>query len=423
LVLLRFHLAAGVRVALRATVPVASLVIALVVFTKSGVAIFSALGALFFAPGVSPVAAMAATLVCMAFAGWSSRWVTSGLWGWIRHLPASGASHRRAATAGLVVAQTPLLVVVLASGLATIGSHSATTLPRLIGVCLLGWSAAHASLRGTALSGRLLAVLAGTAAFAGSWWLLGAAFLLVAAADALAGRIHPPRSQMTALGEPARQELGVGELSFSTAARVWITISLRALRWRLVSIWWVAALALVSLLLFLNNDLSPRQEALAVRLVGLGALVVMMASLADSLARKRPVWPWSRSLPWSARSRVGLDAMILSTTAIPVLSIGMFLFPSTVLPLSATALFLAVRGAAAIREPFGTWGAPSAQLFVEGFIAAGLVALAPAAALGLVVLLPLALRWGASAERGLKIGRWNERGSLTAGDSQSWSDS
>ena len=57
---------------------------------------------------------------------------------------------------------------------------------------------------------------------------------------------------------------------------------------------------------------------LAARLgAGLG-VVLALAQMAEALAVRRPAWPWSRSLPWSAARRAGADALILGGHVLPL---------------------------------------------------------------------------------------------------------
>ena len=68
-----------------------------------------------------------------------------------------------------------------------------------------------------------------------------------------------------------------------------------------------------------NNQFTPDQWDLVLRLgtsLGITATVLAMATLLNA---RRPPWAWSRSLPWSARQRVAADAGLLLMVASPLL--------------------------------------------------------------------------------------------------------
>jgi hypothetical protein len=174
-------------------------------------------------------------------------------------------------------------------------------------------------------------------------------------------------------------------------------------------------------LLFLrNNSLTPGQEEAAARLGGLAAAVLAIAILAEALVKRRPPWPWARSLPWPARLRVGLDAALLGAVALPSMAVALAV-PSVIPSLLATVPWLALRGAAEIRRAPGHQGG-TARLLLEGGLVGGLVTLVPWVAWGLLAATPVALGIAAGRERRQEISRWHELHHVAAGDPLSWSD-
>lgn len=188
-------------------------------------------------------------------------------------------------------------------------------------------------------------------------------------------------------------------------------IAWRALRWRPVRAYAVALLPWLAALLFAaNNQLVPLHATRAALLGGGGSCVLLLASLAGTLAARRPAWPWIRSLPWPARRRVLDDALLLGASCLPLLALTGLAAAAAVPPLAAILPWLAVRAAGAIRWPAspvspaaGRLG-PSGEILMEGALLAGLAALLPWSALLPLAAVPVAVRAAAARERRLKVG-------------------
>jgi len=417
LTLLRFQLRAGARVAVRTTVPTAMALVGVVVLYGSPAVILGAVATLLFPPRGSIQAALLASGLFFAVSRAAACRLTLGLGGWIRHLPVSSSAQRRAVTAGLVAVQGPALAVVLAGGLAVVSSQPATTLPRLLGLPLLAWGAALAAV-GAGWT-RWVAAAGAISAWAGSWWgpLLSAGLLLLAETAARPVDVETRRrAGRWANVSRARQE---GEAL--GAAAFWTMVSRRAIGIRVARSWLTSLLAVGPTLLFLrNNSLTPGQEEAVARLGGLAAAVLAIAILAEALVKRRPPWPWARSLPWPARLRVGLDAALLGAVALPSMAVALAV-PSVIPSLLATVPWLALRGAAEIRRAPGHQGG-TARLLLEGGLVGGLVTLVPWVAWGLLAATPVALGIAAGRERRQEISRWHELHHVAAGDPLSWSD-
>ena len=404
--------------------PVAAGAVAAAVMYGSPMAVIGIFTGLLFPPSTSIGAAVFAAALCLGVAVSSAPKLTTGLAGWARHLPASGTASRRAATAGLVVVQLPVLVLVLAGGLAALAVQPSTVWPRLAAITPLAWATSLAALNVEHRRARAAAVAASLLLWSGTWagFAFGVALLVVA--DRTAGSIAARSGRRTWRGRRSVSKVSSGPGSPGVAAaRLWWRISYRALRWRATVGLFSGLVALLPLFFFLtNNELTEVQRAIALRLATLSGVVFVMAMVADGLVKQRPPWPWIRSLPWSALSRVSLDAALLAIVAAPVFLIAALFDPGTVWVVGGTLPLLGLRGAAAIRQAPGRLSSASGQLVLEGVFGAVLVALIPWASLLLLALTPVAARHAAELERCQEISTWHELHHLAAGDPLSWSD-
>ncbi|HEV3076377.1 MAG TPA: hypothetical protein VHB47_18285, partial [Thermoanaerobaculia bacterium] len=386
------------------------------------------------------VAAVAAPRVC------------AGLGGWLRHLPVTGATHRRAAAAAIAVAEAPLLAFLALLVLAARSRPGAATAARLLGLLAVALAAAQVAVptrrRAAAVPP---ALAAGLLAGLGSWPALAASVPLLAVADLAAGPPRSPRSPRPAHSRgaarrwlaarpppaaerlPAPHRLQVPPAAAAPSGRhapvlLPARIARRALGWRPVRAYAVALLPWLAALLFAaNNRLVPLHATRAAVLGGGGSCVLLLAGLAGTLAARRPAWPWVRSLPWPARRRVLDDALLLGASCLPLLALTGLAAPAAVPPLAAILPWLAVRAAGAIRRPASPASPaagrirPSGEILMEGALLAGLAALLPWSALLPLAAVPVAVRAAAARERRLKVGAWMERHHLAAGDPGSWS--
>lgn len=412
LAILRFHLAAGTRLALRVLLPaVAAAVGGLMLL---GPDFLDSLARTLFGSSVAPASILLVPAACLGIAGMAGPRICRGVaGGWLAHLPATGAAHRRAATVAVAVAQAPVVLALALLSAAAAPSLWAS-LADLAGLVLTALAAAALAVpttrpwtvRPLALAAVLLPLWAGWTALAGA--------ALLAVMDRFAGplgklaAVRPPASRWKAVPLPLR-------------------IAARALRWRLLGAYGLAALVLIVAYAFLvNNELAPVHRQLAVRLGGAVAAVLHLAQLAEAVAVLRPAWPWARSLPWSARHRVGTDAALLTGLAMPVL-LGVAFLPGASVPsLLAVAALLPLAGfraAGAVRRAPESSSGASGEILSEGLFAAGLVALVPWLSLLALAAAPLALRSAAERERRQKVSRWLPLHHLAAGDPQSWSAS
>jgi len=406
--LVRFHLRVGARLALRAAAPLAGLpfVAALVQQDPAG-AVRDAAGRL-LGPARGPAPGVFLVAFGLALASWAAPRVTAGLGGWPRHLPVSAVTHRRAALVALVMAQAPVVVALALLAPAAASQPGGLSFERLAALPVLLGAAAVAAWPGThAWRSRPLALLALAGVAWGRTVWLPAALLLVAAAERLAGPLpaHVPPAERSALPLP---------LPLLVAARALGSAALAALG---VSLLPVAAMALFRA----NNELTPGVAAGAARFgCGVG-VVLLLAGLAERLAVRRPVWPWSRSLPVSAAGRVGEDALLLGVPCLVPLAAAAALDPLAALAVAACLPTLALMAAGALRVERPADSGVVLGLLGPGALLAAWVAVLPGLAVAALVAFPLARRAAARRERRQKVGRWDERHHQAVGDPLSWS--
>jgi hypothetical protein len=407
--LLRFHFAVGARLAMRLLVPV--ITAAFGAGMLLGTDFLTSLSRVLYGSKASGGTAVLFAAVLLGGAMEAAPRVCRGLSGWLRHLPVSGIAHRRAAGLAVALAQAPLLLALLF--LAAYASLSpiallANALKLIVTTLAAALCATPAERRWSARPPALAAaVLAGS----GGWWTLGAAALLLIAADLVAGplaRSGPPAARLSRSSRGTLIEPRI----------VW-----RALGSSLFGAWALGLLPLGAAYAFAaHNALAPEHVRLAARLGAGLAAVVALAQVAEALAVRRPAWPWSRSLPWSATRRAGADALILGGHALPLVLLAARISPAALAVLGILP-FLAVRAAGAMRRAPERRTGAAGEIFFEGGLLAALVALLPWAALLPLAGVPWALRAAAERERRQKVSRWLELHHLAAGDPQSWSAS
>jgi hypothetical protein len=406
---LRFHLAVGVRLAMRVLVPLvtAGFGVGMVL----GNDFLGSLARSLFGVGRGGGSAVVIAALCLGAAELSGPRICRGLNGWLRHLPARGLAHRRAATLAIAVSQIPLLLLLLV--LAAFSSLVPAVLIRRALQLLV--TALAAALCVTPARRRWvaapMALGAAIVAGAGGWWMLASSLVLLASADWTAG-------DLAATGAPSAHLP-----SRSSAGWIEARIAWRALGWSLPGTFLTACLPVLAAWAFVaHNDLAPQYVRLAARLGGGVGAVLLLSSISESLAVRRPAWPWSRSLPWTARRRVRADALFLGLHALPLVLLAAAIHPAALEVLPVLPL-LALRAAGALRRAPERRTGAAGEILGEGLLLAALVALLPWAGLGALPLVPFALRAAAERERLQKVSRWLELHHLAAGDPQSWSAS
>jgi hypothetical protein len=393
--LLRFHAASGVRVAMRAAIPLAGAITVAIGLTPSPAATLRALAAEMAAPHPSTSFVVATLTLAFGLAGWAAPRLTSGAGGWLRSLPCDAATRRRALALGVAAALAPLALTI-----AVFSFFGGFSVERVVALVPLMVGAGYAVLPRRRAAAAALATTGAVAAIAFGWpgVLLGA--VLVATADLVAGgeqRARPPRSWRS-----------------RAAATPW-RLALRASASLIPEAWALAALPVVAGLLFTrNNALAPELAARALRLAVGTAAVVSLSVVADRLAVLRPVWRWARSLPWTSRRRVVLDAAYLGAVAIPVVLVFGILAPGPAALAAIAVPTAALRAAGAMRR--GT----TAPFVLEGILGALTLALLPWSVALAAAAMPLVLRAAARDEARLRVSRFAPVLHRAAGDPSSW---
>jgi hypothetical protein len=333
-----------------------------------------------------------------------------GLSGWLRHLPSNVAQRRRAALAGMWVSLSPVLLG-LAFVYITAHYRAGSLNPAyLAGLPVLGWAAAQAFLPVQKRNMvRPLSFLAAILAASGGWLYLGLSLALIWLADLLSGSFV--RSRRIPVRSAGARTRGLAFL-----------ILWRALRWRLGPWYFISVLPFLLTYAYLTNSVvTPLQRQRALLFGTAAALVVFTALTANGTAARRPVWPWFRCLPGSARSRILGDAGFLWLHAAPLLvplaCLDVYASAAAGLGLPALSLYAAAVIRRAPEQKMSALGLVS----LYGTLGGMLVALFPPAALVFVGMLPLLLRYGARLDRNQKVSRWLEIHHLAAGDPYSWS--
>jgi hypothetical protein len=343
-------------------------------------------------------------------ASFASKRICLGLNGWIRHLPLDGKMHRRMAGIAIFIAQIPLLAVL--GGLAVIAtkltgvpvSAFIAGLP-FVGLACGLWFLPVKNMRGT----RALALLAAVGFSSNDWALLSGSILLLIAAEMISGPLVNERKQ-------ARFH------KFSPRFLFTEMINWRALGWRMILPFLLSLFPLGAAKLFIsNNDPSPRLAEQMIRLGSALGLVLFCSLLSHLLASRRPPWPWIRTLPWTAKSRIVRDSIFLSIHALPVVALGGILNVKSLLPVILSLPALAVYSACAIRQASGSTMGAFGKILPVGSLGALLLCLVPWSTLCILALTPWILHEAVKAEKHQKVSRWLELHHLAAGDSLSWS--
>ena len=409
--LLRFHLAVGARLAMRVFVPV--LTAAVGGGMLLGPYFLTSLANMLFGPRSAGGSAVLVAASCLGAAGVAAPRVCRGLHGWLRHLPIGGLAQRRAAGLAIAVAQSPLLILFLF--LAAFASRSLSTLAvDGLGLAVTALGAALAVTPAERLwLARVPALAAAVAAGSGGLGMVGIGAVLVAIADLAAGPLAYRGGGGPSAQAPRRPGGGLLEPR----------IAWRALRGSVSGAYAVGLLPVGAAWAFLaHNALAPEHARLGARLGAGCAIALLLAQIGESLAVRRPAWPWSRSLPWSASRRVQADALFLGLHALPLVLLAAWIEPAALAVVGLLPL-VSVRAAGAMRRAPERRTGASGEILLEGLLLAALAALLPWTAVLALAATPLAVRAAAERERRQKVSRWLELHHLAAGDPQSWSAS
>lgn len=407
-----FHLRVGARLALRVLAPVLAAILFLFYVLRPEFVL--ELARILFHEGSLLESGTVGTVLLLGLGRVVAPRIAAGGGGWARSLPVGGSALRLSAVVSMVVAETPLLAVMGGLAWAVTAPDAARALTHVGGLIVGAAAAGLACLPAQAAPyAKLLPVGACFLTFAGSGIALGAAAALLVLSIAFPGRTSALRRRR-------------GPRVSLPSAAFFHGLALRAVRGRIVLAYVPPAIVLGAARLFLaNNDLAPG-PAFSFCLFGLSlSLAAFIGPAADALAARRPAWPWLRSLPRSAATRVRDDALFLALFAVPIFG-GLALLgrpAHEAFYLAGPLAWLAIRAAGAMREagdlPFGVLG----QVAIEGTILSLVLALLPWTSWLLAAASPVAFLLARSSERRLKPTRWAERHHSNAGDPLSWSAS
>jgi hypothetical protein len=404
----RFHLHVGTRLALRIFVPVVAIFFALYYLLRPE--LFNSMMTLILEGGFLLSGTITA-FFCLNTASFASRRVCLGLNGWVRHLPATGLNHRRMAGIALFIAQLPLLVILLGLAVVSMKLEKIPAVPYFFGLPFVGLSCGLCVLPVEKhLITRPLAVLAGICFASNNWGFLAAGFPLLVAAD----RISGPLVQKKKRKRFHRLSRGM----FLMASINWRALRLRPIVPYLLSLSFIGA----AQLFIANNDPAPRLAEQMIRFGGAMTLILFCSIFTKMLASRRPPWPWVRSLPWSAKTRILWDTFFIGLHMLPLLVLSGIMNPKILFSLAASLPLFAAYSAYSVRHAQESSMGASGKILLLGTIASLLLCLFPWSSLLFLALLPLVLNAGIEAEKHQKVSRWLELHHLAAGDSLSWSE-
>jgi hypothetical protein len=256
---------------------------------------------------------------------------------------------------------------------------------------------------------RPLAILAGISLSSNNWWLLIPGILLLLATDALSG----PLIQKKRRPKFHRPFKGI----FLVALINWRSLRLRILIPYLLSLPFLGA----AQLFIANNGPPPPLADQVIRFGGALGVIFFCAILANMLAARRPPWPWIRSLPSSAKSRILSDSSFISLLVLPLLVITGLMNLKSMLPLAVSFPFFVLCSVYSIRQATESPIIVSGKVLVLGAIGGLFLCIIPWSSFVFLVLTPWILKEAIKAEKYQKVSRWLELHHLAAGDSLSWS--
>lgn len=397
----------GTRLALRKLAPILALAFAAYFLLRPE--LFNSIFAALLERGTLLMGLVSSALA-LSVAAMAARRICLGLNGWVRHLPARGLTHRRLAGIAVGVAQMPVLLVLALLSFIAFGIFQVSPVLYLLGLPVLGLAAGLCVLPVQRnLFTKPISFAACVLSTSGHWIFLVSAGVLLIIADRTAGSLTRSRkSQISQRSFP-------GSL-FSTL------IAFRATGLRILFLYLPALIVLALVSLFLsNNTLTPHQTFRSVIFGGTLSLALFCAFIANTLAVRRPPWPWARSLPWSAQQRMVTDSLMICVSAIPLICLVALVDLQAVWPMALCfppfAFFASLSMRRAFDYPLGTlW-----QILITGTAASVLTCLIPLISVIFLAATPLIVKQGAKLEEQQKVSRWIEIHHLAAGDSLSWS--
>ena len=407
----RFHWAAGARVALRANAVVLGVVVFVFGSAPDGLATLRnfVLGVVASARGGASRGVLAA--IAFAFAGTAAPRVLLGTRGWMRSLPATARDAWRAAAVALCVSQLGVALFIPLSVVAAAFVYRATLSPsKIVALPVMIAAVAATALPSARRHTRLIAAIGIVLSVMATWLTAFAAVACLAIADAtgpeIAGRRHVRR----------RRSLATRNRS---ALSIWVWAAWRAMRFQGIAATATLPVIIASFAYFItanNPELASTTASNVVRVCGVIATGLFASGLANALLTSRQPWPWARSLPWSSRRRVFADTVVLGIPlcVIPLglsaVNLTQALVVAALLPLAATS------GAAAMRSAGNRQTGAAGECLVVMFVFGVAISIWPTVCLLALVAAPLFLSLGARRDRNHVATRWIELHHAAAGD-------
>ena len=408
LAFLRFHLNVGARLAAKILAPLIAAFFAAFYIFK--IDFFVVLARALFVDSHQVISGLIYSGILIGTSRMISPRICLGLNGWIRHLPLKSRSNRRMALISIFMAQWPVLLSLSIPSLLLSKSLGVNPAVYLSGLPVLGLSSALFVLpiRNSLLI-KPFVFGACILSASGSWLMLIAGAFIFLICDLFSGALVSGKK---------RQRFG------KVTKGLWLSffIAWRALKWRIGFPYIFSFFFLGLTQVFIqNNDPNPVLFGKIYLFGGACGAVVICAFLAHVLAVRRPPWPWSRSLPWSSRRRVLMDAGYLAMSSIPFLLLVFVMERKSIFPLLLSLPALCFLSSWTISRVFALRTGAYGTILIYGVIGALLLCLYPLISVLYLVITPLLLKQAVDQERLLKVSRWLERHHLAAGDSLSWS--
>jgi len=403
-----FHLRVGARLALRKIAP--GLAIVFAAYYLLWPAFFHVLIVTLIYLG-SWISGLFFTFICVSPAAMASHRICLGLDGWIRHLPSTTTTQRRLASVAILIAQIPILIVLVLLVIGACSNSDISSTAYFVGMPILGLASAQFVLPiKRKWSTRPIALAACIASMSGQWTLVAGSMVLLVITDFAAGPLCPsrkrPKLQMTLKG-----------------SSLYAFLTWRALKFRIFPLYLVSLFILGLNTLFIShNNFDQSINTKAVCLGGALNLAVFIALAANMVSVRRPPWPWVRSLPWSARKRVVMDATVLYLFAIPLLILILLIDIKSLWPILLSLPVFTLFASQQIRQASEDRMGAAGKIFLTGVIGVLLIGLFPVSSIIFLASIPFALWYAEKAEKNQKVSRWLELHHLASGDSMSWSE-
>jgi hypothetical protein len=415
--LIRFHWAAGARVALRAN----ALTLGIVVFAfgwsapapqPMRVLRHFVLGvvARANAPDQGPRMTLAGIAVALAIAAVPR--VSLGGAGWMRSLPVDRRISWRAAVLATSAAQIAIAAfAVIAAVTSLVAYRTPVSVAKVVTIPIMIVGIAMTVIPARNPLGRVLAAAAGATAIAGTWLFGAAALVLLGIADVVADGVPTSNKR--------RRSRSVASPGGSSATAIWVRASWRAMGLRGVigsALVPVVPTAFAYFITRNNPDLSPETSAEVIRICGGIAVAIFAAGTANALFVARQPWPWARSLPWSSTDRVIVDMLAIG---LPLFAVPIALAPLDVRQALIVAMVVPAAsafGAASLRGTGKRQTGAAGESLVLTLVAGVGVGLWPTLAIVALALTVPVVRWASARDRAWRVTQWTELHHGAAGD-------